>query len=106
MMAELEKTAEKKKSSKDGLGGTIRVFAEALIIALIVRTFLFQPFEIPSGSLIPTLEIGDYLFVTKFSYGYSRYSFPFGMAPFSGRILGSLPTQGDIAVFKGPKDNS
>jgi len=106
MMAELEKSAEKKQSSKDGLGGTIRVFAEALIIALIVRTFLFQPFEIPSGSLIPTLEIGDYLFVSKYSYGYSRYSFPFGMGPFEGRIWGSEPNQGDIVVFKGPKDNS
>jgi signal peptidase I len=106
MMAEIEKTAEQKKPSKDGLGGTIRVFAEALIIALIVRTFLFQPFEIPSGSLIPTLEIGDYLFVSKYSYGYSRYSFPYGMGPFEGRIWGSMPEQGDIVVFKGPKDNS
>ncbi|WEK50003.1 MAG: signal peptidase I [Candidatus Kaistia colombiensis] len=106
MMAEIEKSAEKKQPSKDGLGGTIRVFAEALIIALIVRTFLFQPFEIPSGSLIPTLEIGDYLFVSKYSYGYSRYSFPFGMGPFEGRIWGSEPNQGDIVVFKGPKDNS
>ena len=67
MMDETKKIAEKKKSSQDGLGGTIRVFAEALIIALIVRTFLFQPFEIPSGSLIPTLKIGDYLFVSKYS---------------------------------------
>ncbi|MCX5515649.1 signal peptidase I [Kaistia algarum] len=109
-MTEIEKTSSAKsaseKPSKDGLGGTIRVFAEALIIALIVRTFLFQPFEIPSGSLIPTLEIGDYLFVSKYSYGYSRYSFPFGIAPFSGRILGQLPTQGDIAVFRGTFDGS
>jgi len=106
MMEDTTKSAEKKQASKDGLGGTIRVFAEALIIALIVRTFLFQPFEIPSGSLIPTLEIGDYLFVSKYSYGYSRYSFPFGMGPFEGRIWGSEPNQGDIVVFKGPKDNS
>ncbi len=110
-MTETEKTvaaksAEKKPAEKEGIGSTVRVFVEALIIALVVRTLLFQPFEIPSGSLIPTLEIGDYLFVSKFSYGYSRYSFPFGMAPFSGRILGSLPKQGDIVVFKGPKDNS
>ena len=94
------------KSSGSDVSGTLRVFAEALIIALIVRTFLFQPFEIPSGSLIPTLEIGDYLFVSKYSYGYSRYSFPFGIAPFEGRIFGSLPKQGDIVVFKGPKDSS
>jgi signal peptidase I len=109
-MTEIEKTSSAKtasdKPSKDGLGGTIRVFAEALIIALIVRTFLFQPFEIPSGSLIPTLEIGDYLFVSKYSYGYSRYSFPFGIAPFSGRIFGHMPDQGDIAVFRGTFDGS
>lgn len=109
-MTDTDKTpaakAAPEKASKDGVGGTIRVFAEALIIALIVRTFLFQPFEIPSGSLIPTLEIGDYLFVSKYSYGYSRYSFPFAIAPISGRIFGSLPDQGDIAVFRGPVDQS
>lgn len=105
-MSEIEKTAASKQPSKDGVGGTIRVFAEALIIALIVRTFLFQPFEIPSGSLIPTLEVGDYLFVSKYSYGYSRYSIPFGLPLFTGRIFGSMPERGDIVVFKGPKDNS
>jgi signal peptidase I len=108
-MTEIDKTTPAKAAKapdKDGIGGTVRVFAEALIIALIVRTFLFQPFEIPSGSLIPTLEIGDYLFVSKYSYGYSRYSFPFGIAPFSGRIFGHMPSQGDIAVFRGTFDGS
>jgi len=105
-MTDTEKSSPAKGSSKDGVGGTIRVFAEALIIALIVRTFLFQPFEIPSGSLIPTLEIGDYLFVSKYSYGYSRYSFPFAIVPIQGRIFGSVPDQGDIAVFRGPVDMS
>ncbi|MBN9431225.1 MAG: signal peptidase I [Bosea sp.] len=95
-----------KKPADDGILGTLRVFAEALVIAFLVRTFLFQPFVIPSGSLIPTLEIGDYLFASKYSYGYSRYSFPFGFPPFSGRIFGSMPRQGDIIVFKGPRDNS
>ena len=70
-----------KKPADDGILGTLRVFAEALVIAFLVRTFLFQPFDIPSGSLIPTLEIGDYLFASKYSYGYSRYSFPFGFPP-------------------------
>ena len=72
----------------------------------VVRTFLFQPFNIPSGSLIPTLLVGDYLFVSKYSYGYSKYSFPFSPPLFSGRIWGSEPKRGDIAVFKLPSDNS
>ena len=71
-----------------------------------MRTVLFQPFNIPSGSLIPTLLIGDYLFVSKYSYGYSKHSIPFSPGIFSGRIFGSEPKRGDIAVFKLPKDNS
>lgn len=84
---------------------TIKVIVQALLIAVIIRTVLFQPFNIPSGSLIPTLLVGDYLFVSKYSYGYSRYSIPFGPPIFSGRILSSDPQRGDIAVFKLPKDN-
>jgi signal peptidase I len=93
------------KKSEGGLGETIVVILQALAIALVVRTFLFQPFNIPSGSMIPTLEVGDYLFVSKYSYGYSRYSFPFGFPPFQGRILGSDPKRGDVVVFKLPRDN-
>ncbi|ALA18717.1 MULTISPECIES: signal peptidase I [Chelatococcus] len=96
----------KKKADQGGVLETVKVIVQALLIALVVRTFLFQPFNIPSGSLIPTLLIGDYLFVSKYSYGYSRYSFPFGPPLFSGRIWGSEPKRGDIAVFKLPKDNS
>ena len=77
---------ENKKDKDSGLAETIKVVVQALLLALIVRTFLFQPFNIPSGSMKDTLLIGDYLFVSKFSYGYSRYSFPFGLGPFSGRI--------------------
>ena len=88
-----------------GLKDTIRVVIHALILALIVRVFLFQPFNIPSGSMIPTLLIGDYLFVSKYSYGYSRYSFPFGPNIFSGRIWAKNPDRGDVAVFKLPRDN-
>ncbi|MDJ1156958.1 signal peptidase I [Chelatococcus sp. SYSU_G07232] len=95
-----------KKTSEGGVLETVKVVIQALLIALVVRTFLFQPFNIPSGSLIPTLLIGDYLFVSKYSYGYSRYSFPFGLAPLSGRVWASEPKRGDIAVFKLPKDNS
>jgi signal peptidase I len=94
-----------KKSEPEGLGETINVIVQALLIALVVRTFLFQPFNIPSGSMIPTLEIGDYLFVSKYAYGYSRYSIPFGPPLFKGRILASPPKRGDVVVFKLPRDN-
>ena len=100
------KNAERsvKKSQEGGLGETIKVIVQALLIALVVRTFLFQPFNIPSGSLIPTLLIGDYLFVSKYSYGYSKFSFPFSPNLFSGRIFGTPPKRGDVAVFKLPLD--
>jgi signal peptidase I len=81
---------------------TFRVVAQALILALFIRTFLYQPFDIPSGSMIPTLRIGDYLFVEKFAYGYSRYSFPFGLDLFSGRVWAKAPKRGDVVVFKLP----
>ena len=82
------------------------VLLEAVAIAIVIRIFLFQPFNIPSGSMIPTLLVGDYLFVSKYSYGYSKYSFPYGMAPISGRILQSNAHRGDVIVFKTPTDNS
>ena len=100
MSVEAEK-AEARTSVKD----TIRVIIHALILALLVRIFLFQPFNIPSGSMIPTLLIGDYLFVSKYSYGYSRYSFPFGLNLFSGRVWAKEPDRGDVVVFKLPRDN-
>jgi signal peptidase I len=93
------------KTGEGGWGETVKVVVQALLLALVVRTFLFQPFSIPSGSMKSTLLIGDYLFVSKFSYGYSRYSFPYGLAPLSGRILASDPQRGDVVVFKLPKDN-
>src|SRR5690606_10300034 len=76
--------SETKKSG--GLGETISVIVQALLLALVIRTLLFQPFSIPSGSMRPTLLEGDYLFVSKYAYGYSRYSLPFGLDLFSGRI--------------------
>ena len=91
-----------KKSS--GIGETVSVIVQALLIAVVIRTVLFQPFNIPSGSLIPTLLIGDYLFVSKYSYGYSKHSVPFSPNLFKGRILSSNPKRGDIAVFKLPRD--
>ena len=101
-MTDSTKSAETKK--EETLGETILVIVEALLIALVVRTLLFQPFNIPSGSMIPTLEIGDFLFVSKYSYGYSRYSIPFSPNLFSGRLLASPPKRGDVVVFKLPRD--
>ncbi len=100
MSVDAEKTA-----SKGSNWETMRVVIHALILALIVRVFLFQPFNIPSGSMIPTLLVGDYLFVSKYSYGYSRYSFPFGLDLFSGRVWAAEPERGDVVVFKLPRDN-
>ena len=81
----------------------IRTLVYAVLIALVVRTFAYEPFNIPSGSMKPTLLIGDYLFVSKFSYGYGNYSFPtFGADLFKGRIFGSDPDRGDVAVFRNP----
>src|SRR5215210_1811035 len=97
---------ENLKKDEGGVWETIKVIFQALLIAVVVRTVLFQPFNIPSGSLVPTLLVGDYLFVSKYAYGYSRYSIPFGPPLFQGRIWGSEPKRGDIAVFKLPKDNS
>lgn len=85
---------------------TARTIAYAVAIALVVRTFLYEPFNIPSGSMKPTLWIGDYLFVSKFTYGYSRHSLPFSPPIGSGRLFGSLPKRGDVAVFKLPTDTS
>jgi signal peptidase I len=85
---------------------TVKTVVYALLIALVIRTFFFQPFNIPSASMEGTLQIGDYLFVEKFAYGYSRNSFPFGIAPFSGRVFGSEPHRGDVIVFKMPNENS
>ncbi len=93
------------KQKPGGLIETVKTIVYALLIAVVIRTVAFEPFNIPSGSMIPTLLIGDYLFVSKFSYGYSRYSMPLAPSLFSGRILGRLPERGDVAVFKWPRDN-
>jgi signal peptidase I len=89
-----------------GLGETIKTIVYAVVIALVVRTVAFEPFNIPSGSMIPTLLVGDYLFVSKYSFGYSRYSLPLSPPLFDGRILAQTPQRGDVVVFKLPTDNS
>ena len=99
--------ASKTEQKEEGVvWETVSVILQALLLALILRTFLFQPFNIPSGSMKPTLLVGDYIFVSKWSYGYSRHSFPFSPNLFSGRIWGSDPERGDVVVFKYPGDTS
>ncbi len=106
-----------RRKSDDGIWETIKVIIQALLIAFFVRTFLYQPFNIPSASMYPTLKIGDYLFVSKLSYGYGKYSFNFALngfgrewvkccpLDFSGRVfLADTPSRGDVAVFKLPSD--
>lgn len=93
---------EKKATRFEGL----RSFTYALIVALIFRSFAFEPFHIPSGSMLTTLFEGDYIFVSKYSYGYSNYSFPFSPDIINGREGGSLPKRGDVAVFRLPTDTS
>ena len=95
-----------KKKAKGGLLDTVKTIVYAVLIAVAVRTVAYEPFNIPSGSMIPTLLVGDYLFVSKFSYGYSRYSLPFGLPLISGRIFFHPPKRGDVAVFKLPTDNT
>ena len=94
---QLEQSMDDRKPS--ALWETVRTVIYAILIALVVRTFAFEPFNIPSGSMKPTLLVGDYLFVSKYSYGYSRYSFPWSPPLFEGRILASEPERGDVVVL-------
>ena len=90
------------KKLKSSFVNNIKALLWALLIAGVIRTFAIEPFKIPSGSMKPNLLVGDFLFVSKWDYGYSRYSFPFGLAPFSGKIMEKSPSRGDIIVFKLP----
>ncbi len=94
---------QKHKSS--GTREAIKTALYAAAIAIVVRTFAYEPFNIPSGSMKPTLLVGDYLFVSKFSFGYSRHSLPFSLPLIPGRIFYAQPQRGDVAVFKLPSDN-
>ncbi len=85
---------------------TVKAIVAAVLFAALLRTFLYEPFNIPSGSMIPTLQVGDFLFVSKYSYGYSHFSLPLSPPLFSGRIFGKLPKRGDVAVFRYPRDTS
>ncbi len=92
--------------ASSGIAETVKTIVYAVIIALFIRTFFYEPFSIPSASMVPTLLVGDYLFVSKFSYGYSRYSLPFGLPLIPGRVFFTEPQRGDVVVFKLPRDPS
>ncbi|MBB6220812.1 signal peptidase I [Rhizobium leguminosarum] len=94
--------SEKVEAKPNALWENIKVIIQALILAMVIRTVLFQPFTIPSGSMMPTLLVGDYIFVNKFAYGYSKYSLPFSPDILSGRLFGADPKRGDIVVFRFP----
>ncbi|MET3560199.1 signal peptidase I [Bartonella japonica] len=94
----------RKKEEKGGILEFIFVLIQALFLAALIRTLLFQPFSIPSGSMRPTLLVGDYLFVSKYSYGYSHFSMPFSPPLFSGRIWATQPRRGDVVVFRLPSN--
>jgi signal peptidase I len=94
------------KPTEGAITRAVRFWLPVVVLVVVIRTFLFQPFHIPSESMMATLLVGDSLFVTKFSYGYSHYSFPFSPPLFSGRILASEPHRGDVVVFRLPRDDS
>ena len=91
--------------NKDFIIENVKTLFYALIIAIIIRSFLIQPFYIPSSSMEPNLLVGDRIFVTKYSYGYSKHSFPFSPPIFENRIMSKNPKRGDVIVFKTPADN-
>jgi signal peptidase I len=103
-MTEATMEAEPAKPGNEVLE-TVKTVVYALLIALVLRVLIFQPFTIPSASMEPSLYEGDYIVVTKWSYGYSRHSIPFSPPLFPGRVVGGGPARGDVAVFKTPADN-
>lgn len=101
------KKTQEKKTFKEWLIDNAKALLWALLIAFGVRSCAFEPFNIPSGSMIPSLLVGDYLFVNKASYGYSRHSFPFSLPVVpKGRVFYSEPERGDVVVFRLPSDTS
>jgi signal peptidase I len=94
--------APTRDARKDSWWGTVRFLVLLFAAALFLRSFIAAPFSIPSSSMLPRLMVGDYLFVSKWSYGFSRYSVPLGILGFRGRVLGALPARGDVAVFRHP----
>jgi signal peptidase I len=102
--AHIEAKPAKPEKKKETTGEMLRSLFFAILIALVFRSVAFEPFHIPSGSMLSTLYKGDYIFVSKLSYGYSRYSFPLGLPLFKGRVLYTPPKRGDVVVFRLPPD--
>ncbi|KIC59282.1 signal peptidase [Brevundimonas nasdae] len=103
--AKTPKGGDKAASAASETGEIFKTIVFALLIAMVLRIFLFQPFTIPSASMEPNLYEGDYIVVSKWSYGFSKHSIPFSPPLFDGRIMSSAPKRGDIVVFKLPRDN-
>jgi signal peptidase I len=95
-----------KPKRQESAGSLARFFLTLVVLAWALRSFIVQPFDIPSGSMLPTLYIGDYLVVAKWPFGYSRYIFPFAVPAFNGRIFSHLPKPGDVVVFRHPAENA
>ena len=91
-----------RSSDKERRGGLLRLVIEVALIAWVIRSLVFAPFSIPSGSMLPALFIGDYVLAAKWPYGFSRFSFPWGFPSFDGRLFGHLPKRGDVVVFRVP----
>ncbi|HEX5258258.1 MAG TPA: signal peptidase I [Sphingomicrobium sp.] len=106
MRSRSSRRAPAKPKTDESPSSGARFFLILLILAWALRSFIVQPFDIPSGSMLPTLYIGDYLVVAKWPYGYSRYSFAFGFPAFRGRVLAHLPRRGDVVVFRHPTENA
>lgn len=96
----------KRKPKSSTMVDNVKTIIYAALIAVLIRTFLFEPFFIPSGSMVPTLLVGDYVFVAKYDYGFTHFSFPFSPDFFSGRIPNWIPKRGDVVVFRLPRDTS
>ena len=93
------------KSKKNSFFGNLKSILIAIFIALLIRSFIFEPFNIPSGSMKPNLLVGDFIFVSKYSYGFSKHSLPFSLPLIPGKIFSKSPERGDVVVFKTPENN-
>ena len=93
------------KSKKNSFFGNLKSIFIAIFIALLIRSFIFEPFNIPSGSMKPNLLVGDFIFVSKYSYGFSKHSLPFSIPIIPGKIFSNTPERGDVVVFKTPENN-
>ena len=93
------------KAKKNNFFGNLKSIIIAIFIALLIRSFIFEPFNIPSGSMKPNLLVGDFIFVSKYSYGFSKHSLPFSIPLIPGKIFSNIPERGDVVVFKTPENN-